>query len=134
MSYAPWYRKAPSSGMPGVTSWRYAPMSARRWTRTAVSLPDASAAGSMSWIWPLLHVPFLDRVRRVREGVVNRLRVGHERPRVRRVRAEVVVDDDAVGSGVLEVDDRGQRVVVDDHFVGRVARLVRAVGDDDRDA
>ena len=27
-------------------------MSASRWTRTAVSLPSASAASSMSWIWP----------------------------------------------------------------------------------
>ncbi len=208
-------------------------MSARRCTRTAVTLPDASAASSMSWIWPrpctvawlfslrssiqrtgrfnrfasasartssaytlsfepnppptagaidaqlllghahrdrehdledvgdlrrrvdrvllgerlrhhahaaalhrhrnepLLHVPFLDRVRGVRERVVDGLRIGHQRPRVGRVRAEVVVDDDTIGERILELDDRGQRVVVDDHFVGGVARFVRAVRDDD---
>jgi hypothetical protein len=39
----------------------------------------------------------------------------------------------AIGSGVLEIDDRGERLVVDDHFVDGVARLGRAVRYDDRD-
>ena len=36
--------------MPGVTSWRYAPMPAVSRARTAVIFPSAVAASSISWI------------------------------------------------------------------------------------
>ena len=37
--------------MPGVTSWRYAPMPTVSFARTAVIFPSAVAASSISWIW-----------------------------------------------------------------------------------
>ena len=43
------------------------------------------------------------------------------------------MDDDPVARRVLEVDDRRQRVVVDDHRLDRVARRVAALGQDDGD-
>ena len=43
------------------------------------------------------------------------------------------MDHDPVGQRVLQVDDRLERLVVDDHRADGVGRLVAAVGHDDRD-
>jgi len=50
-SYAPEYSQAPSSGTPGVTSWRYAPIATVSFARTARIFPSDVAASSISWIW-----------------------------------------------------------------------------------
>ena len=81
----------------------------------------------------LLHIPLLHDMRRRREGAGNRVRVRDERPRVRGVRAERVVHDDPVAERVFQIDDRGQRLVVDDDSVHAVARRVARAGNHDRD-
>ena len=40
------------TGMAGLNSRQWAPMSPMRWTRTAVIFPSLSAASSMSCTWP----------------------------------------------------------------------------------
>ena len=57
----------------------------------------------------LVHVPLVDGVRRGGERGVDRGRVGRQLPRVRRVGAELLVEDDGVGHGIFEIDHRGQR-------------------------
>ncbi len=73
----------------------------------------------------LLHVPLGDRMDGIGERGVDRRRVGRQLPGIRRVGPEIVVEHNRVGQRFLEIDDRRQRVVVDDHRFRRVARLVR---------
>ncbi len=46
------YTHPPSSGMPGVRSWKYAPMSASSVTWNPRILPSSVAATVMLWITP----------------------------------------------------------------------------------
>ena len=67
---------------------------------------------------------------RVRE---RRLDVAAQRPLVNLVRAEVVVHERGALERLLRVDDRGQRVVVDEHVLGGVDHRVAVAADDDGD-
>ena len=80
----------------------------------------------------LLEVALLDGVGGVGEGGVDGVLVRDQRPVVGLVGAEGVVDHDPVRQRVLQVDDRLQRLVVDDHRADGVGRLVAAVRHDDR--
>jgi hypothetical protein len=66
------------------------------------------------------------------EGGVDAGLVGLERPGVAGIGAEVLVDDDPVGDGVLEVDDGRQFLVVDHHAFEGVHGLLAGLGHDDR--
>ena len=79
---------------------------------------------------PLLDVALLHHVRGVRERRLDRVVVEAQLPAVRRVGAEVLVDQDLVAERVLQVDHRGERLVVDVHGVERVARLRLGAGED----
>ena len=84
---------------------------------------------------PLLHVALAHRVGGGGERLVDRTLVllDLECPRVARVGPEVVVDDDPVGQGVLEVDHGFQRLVLDVDRLDRVAGRRLVPGDHDRD-
>ena len=75
---------------------------------------------------PLLDVALLHHVGGVGEGGVDRGLVGDELPRVALVGAEGVVDHDAVGQRVVEVDDRLERLVAHVDGADGVGRRVAA--------
>jgi hypothetical protein len=79
----------------------------------------------------LLDVALVHDVGRLGEGSLHRIGVGRQRPRVAPVRAQTVVDDDAVAGRVLEVGRGLQRVVVDHDGVDGIGHLVAALRHDD---
>ena len=80
---------------------------------------------------PLLDVALADRVCRGSERGVDRLlTLGVQLPRVALVGAQTLVDHHAVAERILQIDHRGQRLVVDDDRVERVARLGVRLRDD----
>jgi hypothetical protein len=59
---------------------------------------------------------------------------GHERRDLHRcIGLGALEEEQLVGGGLFEIDDDGERLVVDDHRIGRVGRGRTVFGDDRRD-